>query len=282
MDFLFHQDIIHNQSLLHMAPGAVEGNDTTPLILSLLNLDPEAGTPKPPPAPVDTILPRQTSPLSPARSADTMLAEFQGTFLTGLHLGNHACIEQWWNLLLKVILPAQRLISLRPDLVASLLTVFYTQMVYNDKYVDHAVVDPSTSAAAAHTGTAHATSASMLDTIPRNTSRLKRALTVYRDRIEGASRKEGDAPELMRLMEVFRLLEEWFVKHRWDLVDDGPTEEYGSRQERDTRLTRGVGGEELREETDGGYDSEDETGEYAPVFVELDEDGREVGTVRWD
>ncbi|RKU40300.1 hypothetical protein DL546_000274 [Coniochaeta pulveracea] len=217
LDFLFHHDLIHNHSLLDMAPGAVEGSDTTSLILSLLNLDPNTGSQKPPAQP-STI------------TADTLLAEFQFTFLTGLHLGNHTCIEQWWDLLLKIILPAQRLISLRPKMVASVLTVFYTQMVYNDKYIDHAV-DPATSTDAAHSGSkAQCPSASMLDTIPRDKARLKRALTTYRAHIQRVG-GEGDAAEHGKVVEVFRDLEGWFLSYGWDLSGDQPTDKHASLED---------------------------------------------------
>lgn len=243
LHFLFQQDIIDLQLLSRRD---ATQSDTTSRILAVLN--------------------NHT-----ATEAD-ILAEFQFTFLTGLYLSNYPCLEQWWHLLLKIILQAHGLVFQRPELVRDLLQAFHAQLVYNERYVDFAGDEKEAE-----------TCASVLDTIPRNKARLRRALAVYKRRLEGdlAGNKGGELTEQQReIGKAFGQLEGWFWRYGWDLKEEDVEE-----SRRDVEGTGEKSKEDrVREARErmmigGGDDSDEETGEYAPVFVELDEQGREVGRI---
>lgn len=267
LDFLFQQDIIDLQ-LLNVAAGEQYSNDTTPRILALLHNSNRSSTSS-----------SSDNPSAPVITESDILAELQFTFLTGLHLGNYTCIEQWWHLLLKIILRAHALILSRPTLVRSLLRTLHAQMVYNDRYIDHAAAaeehpsrstDPYLTPASAP-GEGELSTHSMLETIPRNKARLRQALTVYKRRLNQTllGARDGISPEQGAVGRAFADLEAWFWRYGWDLRSD--------YVEGDAEAVVSGGGPMT-----GVDDSDSEADDYAPVVVELDEQGREVGLVNFD
>jgi A1 cistron-splicing factor AAR2 len=69
---------------------------------------------------------------------------------------------------------------------------------------------------------------------------------------------------------AFEALESWLWKWDWDLR--GNYLRSGKIQLEDGEFVDA----ELKE-----FEAEDERGEYAPVIVDLEEDGREKGLIRW-
>lgn len=193
-----------------------------------------------------------------------LIGELQFTFLTGLHLSNLACIEQWWHLVLKVVLRAHQLVVLRPGLSLAFLTTLHSQMLYNEKFISPGGKNLSDEAEPGHEyggGTGGATS--LLDIIPGNKRKLREALTLYKRRMNQLllNLPGGQAtPEQGQVGNAFVELEEWFWKLGWDLRTDYVKAKRGREGDDDDVL----------------YEEDDE---YKPVIVDLDDHGREVGLV---
>jgi A1 cistron-splicing factor AAR2 len=180
-----------------------------------------------------------------------------------MHLGNYTCIEQWWFLVLKVLLCAHQLAVARPGLCRNLLLTFYAQMVYNDRFIvtqDLEALGSSKhypgSAASDNNG-----SSGILDSMPLHKAKLRKALTVYKRRLDQALLGLGDriTQEQRSVGHAFGDLNAWFWRYGWDLHT-----------------------EYVPEQVDRvGVDDDGEANDYAPVVVELDADGREVGLVSW-
>lgn len=198
------------------------------------------------------------TPGTGATEAD-VAGELQLTFLTGLHLSNLSCVDQWWHLVLKVVLRSHRLALLRPRLAAALLRTLHAQMVYDGKYIAGSD-DPKDE------GT------SILNIVPGNKRKLRRALALYRRRLDelllDLPRGRATA-EQGQVGKAFGELEAWFWRFGWDLRTGGGGEKDGVGRE---------GASMSRDEYDGGGDDDDDD-DYKPVIVDLDADGREVGLV---
>ncbi|KAJ4392045.1 hypothetical protein N0V93_005666 [Gnomoniopsis smithogilvyi] len=192
-----------------------------------------------------------------------LIGELQFTFLTGLHLSNLACIEQWWHLLLKIFLRAHKLVNLRPGLSLAFLTTLHSQMVYNETYISPNNSSDDAEPQHEYGGTGGATS--LLDVIPGNKRKLRQALTLYKRRMnELLLNLPGGllTSEQGQVGKAFVEVEEWFWKLGWDLRTDYV------KGEKD--------GKDRGADDDLPYDEDDE---YKPVIVDLDDHGREVGLV---
>lgn len=196
-------------------------------------------------------------------SEEDVTGELQLTFLTGLHLSNLSCVDQWWHLVLKVVLRAHRLALLRPRLAAALLRTLHAQVVYDEGYIAGGAADD-----ARDQGT------SILDIVPGNRRKLRRALALYRRRLDellldlpgGQATAEQGA-----VGKAFGELEAWFWKFGWDLRT-------GVGAEEKTGIS-GQGDNFGRTQDD---DDDDDDDDYKPVIVDLDADGREVGLVSFN
>ncbi|KAI0901785.1 hypothetical protein F4806DRAFT_444539 [Annulohypoxylon nitens] len=185
------------------------------------------------------------------RRLDDLVGELSIAFLTGMHLGNFSCLEQWWFLTNRVIFRSFDLVVQRPSLALNLIQAFHAQLVYNDRYLE----------------------GDILDMVPEQSRKLQRALVTYKarlderllalgDRISSAQHKAGEA---------FSALEAWLWRRGWDLR---------GQYVRAGTLTLEDGEEVEAEMSD--FEDEDERGEFAPVVVEVDEGGRETGLVSWE
>lgn len=175
-----------------------------------------------------------------------VIGEFQFAFIVGTHLGNDACMQQWWHMLLKVILRAYTLATVRPILAAALLQQMAVQLSHSLQYLETSILDYSESQA----------------------RDLRLALTVYKRRLD-------DLPDCPKLVGgAFERVEKVVGLHplEWDL-------------DKENYLRRGMvmteDGEEVEVETEE-LEAEDERGEWAPELVELDGAGREKGLVSWN
>jgi A1 cistron-splicing factor AAR2 len=203
------------------------------------------------------------TPGTGASEAD-VLGELQLTFLTGLHLTNLSCVDQWWHLVLKVVLRAHRLALLRPRLAADLIRTLHAQMVYDERYI---------SGGGGGDGDPMDQGTSILDIAPGNKRKLRRALALYRRRLDELllDLPKGSATaDQGALGKAFGELEAWFWKFGWDLRTGG-----GDGVEEKKRRVRDGGGLIGCDDDDDDNDDDD----YKPVIVDLDADGREVGLV---
>jgi A1 cistron-splicing factor AAR2 len=239
LSFLFSPDVVDVQ-LLNLTRGADYTTDTTAQVLSTLEDDGASDV-----------------------SEQDLVGELQFTFLTGLHLGNGSCLEQWWHLVIKVILRAHQLAISRPVLCRKLLATLLAQMVYTDRFIAQRAESRngnSKPTAQDHTSTAspEAATASILEVMPQYKAKLREALTIYKRRLnEALLGLDNDkiTPQQAAVGQAFADLEAWFWRYGWDLRSDY------------------VRGETL---SDGPVDSDEDE---LPVVVELDGDGREIGLV---
>ncbi|PSR83742.1 AAR2 protein-domain-containing protein [Coniella lustricola] len=232
-----------------------------------------------------------------------LVGEMQFTFLTGLHLSNLACIEQWWHLVLKIVLRAHALVVWRPRLALELLATLHAQLVYNERYIGSdseanfssheyggpAVIDNGNSG---HGGNSLASPSStgILDIIPGNKRRLHNALTVYKRRMnellldlppsspssaqQQQCGRDGNREAIIELGRVFMELEAWFWRYGWDLR----TDYMGKKLDGSGGIAHGSG--HTQAYAYGGADDDDD--EYRPVIVDIDEAGREVGLLSFE
>ncbi|KAK1769059.1 AAR2 protein-domain-containing protein [Phialemonium atrogriseum] len=268
LNFLLQRDAV-DLDLLRISPGDDSPPDVTPRILALLdnNHNNNGGSDAPP----------------SVTEAD-IIGELQFTFLTGMHIGNYSCIEQWWHVLLKVVLRAHRLAADRPVLARALLETLHAQMIYNDRYIIVAAGDEDTVGSNKNNNGNSSNNNSnnnnsILNTIPRNAARLRAALALYKRRLDVFLLGLGArvTPDQAAVGAAFAELEAWFWRCGWDLRGgggDGDGEEAGEG-------TKGRAGGEEGEDDNGGGEDDDDDEEYLPVIVDLDEEGREVGLVSW-
>lgn len=210
------------------ADRTLEATDSTPYILSLID------------APDSSLYP------------DAIVGEFQFSFVVGMHLGNDACIQQWWHMLLKVFLRAHLLLAKRPNLAATFIRSLTAQLSYATSWLDDSVLDYADS----------------------QTKNLRLALTVYKRRLEEFLNGLCDKalPDQLAVGTAFAGLEAVVTEALdWDLKAD--------------YLRRGnvtlEDGEQIELEH-ADFADEDERGEWAPKIVDIDESGRQRDLVSWN
>lgn len=232
-------------------------------------------------------------------AGEDLVGELQLTFLTGLHLSNLSCVDQWWHLVLKVFLRAHNLLIRRPSLTLLFLRTLYAQVVYNEEYIAGPSSSPNNSRDSNQTreepkegivdvryeygGEAGAsggntTAASILDIVPGNKKKLRAALTLYKRRMNeilldfapGDAQRGAITPEQSQVGQVFAEMEAWFWRWGWDLRTDYVNSKH------EGKMAKNLKQNDEEEEDD---DDDDDDDEYKPVIVDLDENGREVGMV---
>lgn len=181
---------------------------------------------------------------------DEVIGELQFCYLTGVLLGNISCMEQWAHVV-KILFKAYQFAVEEPSFFAKILESFHAQLIYDDECLQGSIFDHS-----------HYLQ-----------DELKTILTIFKSRLTEQLLAKGDAlrDEEIELGKSFERLEAWLWKWGWDLR--GNYVRAGKIQLED--------GEYVDAEM-GELEGEDERGEYAPVVVELDADGREKGIVRWE
>ncbi|PNP56769.1 hypothetical protein THARTR1_03465 [Trichoderma harzianum] len=184
-------------------------------------------------------------------SEDDVVGELQFAFIVGVHLGNDACIQQWWHMVLKLILKAYLLPEHRPVLAAKLLQTVAAQLQYSSEWLDESIMDYSGS----------------------NSQELRLALIIYKRRLDEVLNSLGThaTPDQLKVGTAFAKVEDEVVALGWDLHAD--------------YLRKGKvmmeDGEEVEVEM-AELQAEDERGEWAPEVVELDEHGRQRDLVSWN
>ncbi|KAI1406604.1 hypothetical protein F4819DRAFT_501777 [Hypoxylon fuscum] len=196
---------------------------------------------------------------SAGRSPADLVGELSFAFLGGTHLGNYACLEQWWFYATKILFRSFALATARPALALRLLRTFHAQLVYNERYLDG--------------GGGDGEDGGVLAANPEAARRLRRALTTYKGRLDEAllARGGGLAPAQHAVGAAFADLEAWLWRLGWDLRGDCVLRAGGLMLE---------DGEVVQAEM-SDFEDEDERGEFAPAVVRLDPEGREAGLVSW-
>lgn len=225
LTFVFSQ-LSKTYSMDHVgSERTLEATDATPFIVSLL--EPSAGI-----------------------TEQDIIGEFQFTFIIGAHLSNESCVQQWWHMLLHLILRAYMLCEVRPRLAAALLETIMWQIYHNTRNLETSILEQN-------------------DAQSRN---LRLALTIYKRRLDDIVSTKS-SPETLEVPAAFDLIE--------SIVRMAPLE-WELRSDNIVRKGKLVleDGEEVELET-AEFEAEDERGEWAPEVVEFDEQGREKGLVSW-
>lgn len=177
---------------------------------------------------------------------DEIIGELQFAYVTGIMLGNIECQEHWCAML-KTVFRAYDMCSKDPVLMARFVMAVHSQLIFDHTYVEGSIFDHN----------------------PGFKTELYKLLCKFRARLDEKLVDKSNVPEHERTAEVgtaFLKLEEWLWKWNWDL--------------RKSFVKRGKfmleDGEVIDAEI-SDYDSEEDQGEYAPVIVDLDENGRERG-----
>ena len=248
LDFLFAQDF-RDLQVLDLGSAKARVADTSSRVQAFLT---------------------HTNTNTTATTEQAILAELQFTFLTGTHLGNASCLEQWWNLTLKLVLRSYTLALSHPRLTSQLLQTLHAQLFYTEHYFAPAASGSGSEGAEEERcgigrgggggGDGPSSDRPVFQYKPLYWGKLRLVLAEYKTRLGGllAGLGSGVTPEQEAVGVVFGELEAWLGRRGWELGERG-----GPGQ--------GGGGE-------GVVDSEDEEDEQ-PVVVELDGEGREVGLV---
>lgn len=179
-----------------------------------------------------------------------MVGEFQLTYVMGMYLGNHACIQQWWHVCLNVFLKAYRLPWCRPRLVAIWLNALRAQLRHSIRWLEGSILDSS----------------------EVNTRNLRTALSIYKRRLEETlwAGAKGMTPLHGEVTRAFGKLEDLVgAELRWDL---------GRRFFRRKPISV-IDGDDIEYDLTIDFDAEEERDEWAPQVVRLDKEGRQVGLV---
>ncbi|KFA64567.1 hypothetical protein S40285_04563 [Stachybotrys chlorohalonatus IBT 40285] len=179
-----------------------------------------------------------------------MIGEFQFAFIVGWHLCNDACIQQWWYMLLKLVLRAYSLPDCHPDLAAHFLQTLAAQISYSQKTLEFSVFDYDDS----------------------HSEELRRSLSLYKSRLDEFLLEKGrDAsPAQVAVGTALAAVELAVAKHGVDIR--GYMVRRGNVMMED--------GEQVELEMTERQD-EDESGEWAPTVVDMDEKGRQRDLVSW-
>ncbi|KAI0145871.1 hypothetical protein F4776DRAFT_379851 [Hypoxylon sp. NC0597] len=185
------------------------------------------------------------------RRPEDLAGELSFAFLTGMHLGNFSCLDQWWFYVNKVVFRCFDLATERPQLALQLIQTFHAQLVYNDRYLE----------------------GDILEMMPDHAKKLQKTLITYKARLNEKLLALGEyiTPRQHAVGEAFASLESWLWRLGWDLR--GEYVRSGNLMLEDGEIVD-------MEVTD--FEEEDERGEYAPMVVELDNSGHEAGSVSWD
>lgn len=207
------------------AERTLEATDSTPYILSLMD--------------------------GPTRSLseNDLVGEFQFAFIVGMHLGNDSCVQQWWHMLLKLLLKAYLLPVKHPNIAASFLRTLSAQLSYSTNWLETSILDYS-------------------DVFSRE---LRLSLIIYKRRLDELLSSPDASSTLANVGAAFARLETVVAAFDWDI--------------RGQYLRKGKimmeDGEEVELEM-ADLEAEDERGEWAPEIVDLDENGRQKDLVSWN
>ncbi|KAG6036046.1 hypothetical protein E4U41_005816 [Claviceps citrina] len=183
---------------------------------------------------------------------EDLVGELQFSFVVGMLLGNDACLEQWWFMVLKLLAKSHLLVEKQPLLAAALWRALTAQFTYGIQWIESPLLDP----------------------LEHKCRELRVSLVVYKRRLAEFLQSDENlvTPNHLAVSTAFARLESVLTAAGWDLSPDHV-------------VRRGFfmleDGEQIELEL-SELDAEDERGEWAPEIVELDEHGRQFGLVSWD
>ncbi|CZT46325.1 uncharacterized protein RSE6_06737 [Rhynchosporium secalis] len=193
---------------------------------------------------------------------DEIIGELQFCFLTGMMLGNIACMEQWAHVV-KVMFRAFKIVMDLPSLFRKFIQAVHAQFLYDGIGIEGSIFDADSSLE----------------------HDLKNILIVFKSRLDEQLLQAQTllTPEQKSVGDAFAEFESFLWKWRggWDLR--GNYVKSGQIQLEDGEFVHA----EMRD-----FEAEDERGddddklippssptEFAPAVVQLDDDGREIGLV---
>ena len=175
--------------------------------------------------------------------SDEIIGELQFCYVTGMMLGNVACMEQW-GIIVKVVFRAFKLILDLPRFMERFIRAVHAQFAYDEAGL----------------------SGSILDNDPNIADDLKRILITFKARLNEKLLGQGSylTDEQITVGKAFEEMELYLWKWNWDLRSNYVRT--GKVQLEDGEMVDA----ELSD-----FEDEDERGEFAPAIVDLDETGRE-------
>lgn len=183
--------------------------------------------------------------------SDEIIGEMQFCYTTGMILGNVVCMEHWAHVV-KVMLRAYKLVMELPKFYIKFVKAFHAQLAFDGIGIEGSIFDTSESLE----------------------NDLKNMLITFKSRLSeqllGAETRL--LPDQEAVGKAFDELESflWTFRRGWDLR--GNYVRSGQYQLQDGEF---VDAEVV------DFEAEDERGEFAPVMVQLDEDGREQDRIRF-
>ncbi|QSZ36040.1 hypothetical protein DSL72_007164 [Monilinia vaccinii-corymbosi] len=174
---------------------------------------------------------------------EEIIGELQFCYVTGMMLGNLACMEQW-GIIVSKLFGAYRLSMEHPVFFRKVITTVHAQFMYDEEGFETSIFDHDS-----HLG-----------------DELKIILTKFKSRLNEQLLSNGTkiTREQEEVGSAFEAFESWLWKWGWDLR--GNYLRSGKFQLEDGEMIDA----ELKD-----FEDEDERGEYAPMIVDLDEDGLE-------
>lgn len=162
--------------------------------------------------------------------------------------GNLACQEHWAHIV-KVVFRAYCLVLELPVFMRKIIDAVHAQLVYDESF-----------------------GGSIFDQSGKLEDELKIILTTFKSRLTEQFLAQGNdlTDEQSAVGKAFEEFESWLWKWNWDLR--GNYVRNGKIQLEDGELVDA----EVKD-----FEAEDERGEYAPMVVDVDEDGRERGLIRF-
>ena len=127
---------------------------------------------------------------------DEIIGEMQFCYITGMILGNLACMEQWGHIV-KVLLRAFKLVLEMPVFFRKVIEAFHAQLIYDEQGLD----------------------SSILDHDPNLSDELKKLLTIFKSRLTELLLDQGNqlTDDQNAVGQAFEKLESWLWKWGWDL-----------------------------------------------------------------
>ena len=127
---------------------------------------------------------------------DEIIGEMQFCYITGMILGNLACMEQWAHIV-KVLFRAFKLVLEMPVFFRKAIEAFHAQLIYDEEGLD----------------------SSILDHDPHLGEELKKLLTIFKNRLTELLLEQGNqlTEDQNAVGQAFGELESWLWKWGWDL-----------------------------------------------------------------
>lgn len=184
------------------------------------------------------------------QNAEELVGEMQFSYISGMFLGNINCMEQF-VFIARVVFRAYAWSIEEPVVFAKFIRALNAILNHDDRHIEGSIFEHN----------------------PDFQDELKRILILFKSRLTEQLLALGETvtKDMMELSKTFEKLEAWLLKN-WDWDLRGNFVKVGQHQLED--------GEYVDAEMEE-YEAEDERGEYAPVIIELDKDGREKGTLSW-